>query len=732
MADDLQDIRGQVDSDLDAWDEPRRERAKDMKYRAGDPWDQADKDKRDDAGRPYITVDELSQYTNQIVNGMRTNPLNVTFAPGPPITAGLDQIQASEKGASLYSDKWREIEYRSYAHEAYATAFENCVDGSYGYMRLVSDFAPGTFEQELTLKGVPDPNTILPDPGFQRPDLLDMTRCTVFEPMEIETFKDRYPKAKVVDFGSYLKDASYDRWFLGDDKILLAESWRVKQVLQKVLLVQLPAITPPSGTYGFRPPSTPPPMPIPAKFLEQMPEGTRVLKEREDFVPQVIQQTVNGVEILKETTWPGRYIPIAGCLGRILYLDEAGESKRVILSAIRLARDPFMAYCFYRTCEMEAVGQITKNPYWAYEGQVSPEQQQAIAKSIHEPVALLTAKATTPDTGPQILPLPQRNPMVADLQGFSVGAEEMRRAIQAAMGSGFLPTVAQRQNEKSGVALERIRQTANSGNFHFFDHYKAMRRAMAVIGEAALDTMYDTRRQITVRRQNETNEPQWINDPANPEAIDVRGSYTVDVSDGPSVDSTREAASDFADLLLSNQPLLEMLGPQKAQQIAALAIKLKIKQTGIGSIGDEIVDIIVPKPDKALTPEQMQQQIQQLTAQLQQAQQILQQASQEKQVQIVQQQGKFAIAKMQEDAETQRAGADREVKLAVAELGAKVTRMQLFLEERARLGTQIHDMALAAADAAHEKDMATRESLTALAQPHVDAAATPPAMGGTP
>jgi len=49
---------------------------------------------------------------------------------------------------------------------------------------------------------------------------------------------------------------------------------------------------------------------------------------------------------------------------------------------------------------------------------------------------------------------------------------------------------------------------------------------------------------------------------------------------------------------------------------------------------------------------------------------------------------------------------DNETKITVAELSAKVDRMQLFLEERARLGTQQHDSALAAAEAGHAQQMA--------------------------
>lgn len=713
MSDDLKELRGQFDDDMDDWAEARTERATDMRFRAGDPWSQDDKEARDKAGRPYITVDELSQYTNQIVNDMRVNPLSVSYAPGPPLLAGQQQVQASEEIADILSDKMREIEYRSYAHEAYATAFENCVDGSYGYTRLVSEFLPDEVErQELRIKAVHDPNTVLPAWATQSADLSDMTRCFVMEKRGIAEFRRQFPKAKQQDFEGFAKDKNYAGWV--DDKFIrLAEYWCVHQDPDPLLLVQGPAAQPPGGMLSFRAPVAPPPFSIRKADWEKLPAGFEVVGERLDATrPRVVQQLVNGVEILSETTWPGRYIPIAGCWGRILYLDEGGTSQRKILSAIRLARDPFMSYCFYRTCEMEAVGQITKNPYWAYEGQVSPEQQIEIAKSIHEPVAVLFAKATTPATGQTVLPLPARNPQGADIQGFSIGAEEMRRAIQAAMGANFLPTTAQKSNEKSGVALESIRQSANRGTFHFFDHYKAMRRQMAILVAEAAPTFYDTKQELMVRRRDETHERIVINDPTKPETM-LKGSFTVEVSDGPNVDSTREAGSDFADMLLGSKDLMLLLGPEKANKIAALAVKLKVKQTGIGAIGDEIVDIIDPPQEEGQQPDprlqQAMQHIQELTG-------ILQRAAQEKQAKVVETQGKFAIAQMQEAADTARNREDNETKLAVAELGAKVERMLLFMEERARLGVQQHEMGLAAADAQHEHEMANRAALMQVAQ----------------
>jgi hypothetical protein len=95
-----------------------------------------------------------------------------------------------------------------------------------------------------------------------------------------------------------------------------------------------------------------------------------------------------------------------------------------------------------------------------------------------------------------------------------------------------------------------------------------------------------------------------------------------------------------------------------------------------------------------------------LKAQLSQAAQMIQSKIAEKQVE---QQGKMAITQVQETAETIRDQAANETKIAVAELGAKVDRLALFLEERARLGVQGHEAGMQATDQAHEVAMAAMD-----------------------
>lgn len=711
MADDLKELRQQFNDDSDEWRKPREERAKDLRYLAGDPWDQADKDTRKAAGRPFVAYDELNQYVNQVVNDLRANPRAIAFSPGDD----GDQKQAEQR-SQLYADKTREIEYRSNSKLGFTLGAENAIQGGYGFVKVTAKYAPKSVRnQELWIDPVPDPDHIVFDPFHLRPDGSDAKRAFELEHRRIPQFTQEFPKAKIQNFDSYYNDVQYSQW-VQPDRILLAKYWCVKTRRRKVVIVQPPAVTPPPGMMGMRGPTLPPAIELWEDELKdaRLPPGATVLDSREDEDPYVTWQLANGVETLEEGEWMGKYIPIIPCYGRVLYQPEGGKTTRLLMSMIRLARDPYMAYCFYRTCELENVGMTTKNPYWAYRGQLNAAEKDNIKKSLHEPLAVLEAGATATGMGNQLLPLPQRNVNEPFIQSLSMGAEETRRAVQAAIAANFLPTIAQRQNEKSGKALEKIDRTAQKGTFHFVDHYEGMIRQTGVVIEDLFDKIYDARRKIGVRKADDSTAAIWINDPGNPEAVDVKGRHSVTVSSGPDFDSTREAASDFADSLLGNDKLMMLLGQGKAAQIAALAVKLKVRETGIGAIGDQIVDIISPKPDQEASPEQLQQQVMELQQQLQQAQQLLEQAAKEKESGLAKEQAKterdLLLAQIDERLQPllqQMKGAQ-----ALQQIAAK-TAGQLTVQD----DKQAHDLGIHAAEDESAAQQAKTAMLAGMAKP---------------
>src|SRR5438445_6429413 len=86
------------------WQDIRDEAKKDRLCVAGKVWDAIDpkgKKEREEAKRPFLSLDEVGQYLNQTVNDVRANPRGVRYAP--------TGNGANDKGAEFYMNHVREI-----------------------------------------------------------------------------------------------------------------------------------------------------------------------------------------------------------------------------------------------------------------------------------------------------------------------------------------------------------------------------------------------------------------------------------------------------------------------------------------------------------------------------------------------------------------------------------------------------------------------------------------------
>lgn len=611
----LEEINERFRYAAEEWRDIKAEGAIDMRYVSGDPWDPADRRAREDGGRPCLSLDELGQYVNQLINEIRQHKRAIQVTP---VGDG-----ANDDSAELRAGLIRQIEYRSNAQQAYTTMFENTVQRSYGYLRVLPRFVYSTpilkdgrptasnFEQELIIEPLVNPDLVLIDPGIRKPDGSDMTFAFVFEELSTEEFKRRWPKAKIRDF-------SPDEFkiqapsFIKDKAIVVAEYWTKDETDARELL----QIQTSEG-----------PIEVFADELEKRPSEEFILHSRKVPVTKVTQYITNGVEILETHDFPGEDIPIVCCFGKVLYVDRGDGSKRMILSMVRLARDPQMLYCYYRTAEAEQVGMSTKFPYFVRRGSLKPDQLVAIQKSLHEPVAAIEVETSAEGMPMGTMPeMPVRNPFEPAIQALEVGAEGARRAIQAAIGQSPLPTMAQRRNEKSGVALKHIEETGQKGSYHFIDHYEnAITRTGAIIN-ALLPHYYDTARDVTTRNEEDEAERVRINDPEQPGedgAVPVidESQHDVTLSTGPSYDSERELASEFTDTLVQN---IEMVAGVAGQPAAAKVLASAIRLKNLGPIGQSIADTISPPEQEQgqPNPQQMAQVIQQLQAKVQELSQL--------------------------------------------------------------------------------------------------------------
>jgi Phage P22-like portal protein len=648
----LKKLKDRYDYGLRRWQDTREDSKKDRRYLAGDPWDPKEKQARKDEGRPAMVLDELNQWLNKLTNNVRMNKRGIAVSPR------YDNDKAN-KEAEVRQGIIRDIEYVSNAQAAYITALEGAGGSSMGFFRITTEYEPKSFNQRLRIKQIDNPDSVVMDPDYSEADASDMCWCYVVSQMTKEDFRAEYPKAQIHDFTSEMM-ADAPQWIREDD-VTVAEYWEVVKTKRTLLMLHEPDTGVTASVYEDELPEG-----ITYKALKA---GGHILKEREEEDRQVMQTITNGIEILKETPWAGQWIPIVPVLGKTMWVDFGKGAQRVILSLIRLARDPYMLYCYLRSNEMEEAGMTPKTPFIAYTGQFAGKEAdwQDVNK---QPKAYLEANAKTEATGDAVLPLPERQPFQPNFQSYEIAAEAMRRAIQAAVGVNALPTAAQRQNEKSGVALERISQQEDLGSFHFIDN---LDRALEFAGrqlDDLMDHIYDTKRTVGTRAMDDKYKPITLNDPDDPESVTITSGlpHQVAITVGPSDNSQREAAGDFAELLAKI--------PGVFPRIADLIVRLK----QLGPIGEQIADRLTPpefaaKDGKPLPPQaiaiinKLQQSSQALNVYAQQLEGKIKQLEFEKSARVTDNQSKERQTALQE-----------ETKLTIAELKVQADAAQSMMK----------------------------------------------------
>lgn len=646
----LRDIREDYTYFRDFWRDNHEEMKTDLRFISGDPWEPDDRRNREDNNRPVLCPDELSQYQNATINNLRQNKRAIKVNP--------KGSGATDKDAERRSAIIKGIEYKSNAQSAYTNAFENEINCGMGFFRVTTKIISKEGEVEPRIKGIENPLSVLLDPNAKEPDFSDMKRCFVMDVLRKRDFEKNYPKAQKRSFAADDIAIAPD-WFQGEN-ILIAEYWRID---------------------GY----------------DENGEGGKVT-----------QKITNGLEILETNEWPGSWIPIIAAMGKKVYVPRGSEMKRFYYSQIRLARGPQMMLAYIASQEAEEYGMAPRAPVMGYVGQFETDKD-AWDNLNRVPRAYIQVDPVVDEGGSGILPPPTRSPFSPNASAYEIGFERWRRSVQSAMGITPLPTAAQRQNEKSGVALDKIQSQQAIGSFHFTDNFdRAIENCGRQLDELITKVM-DTARQVTARKADDTHDLMHIVPTGQPmpaaepgqsalgpdDVLDPqKGDFDVTISTGMSYQSQREEASAFVDLLI--QELGELpLQPQQKATLLARAISLK----DIGPIGDDLAKIIDPQGDGEPVPPQAQQMIQQLTqeAQLlhaacQKYQQQIQELEFEKKAGIVKNQGEFAVAKLKIEAQ-----------IAEAEINTKAQVMSERIEF-------VHDMVMQLVGQAHESGMAAQQA----------------------
>ena len=541
----LKEIRDRFREWSASWQEARDHRQKLMRYLCGNPWEQADIDAR--AGRPCLSHDELNQYVFQCVNSARQSKRGIKIEP-----AGG---QATQKTAELRQDIARTIEYQSKAQAVYLQGYQDEVEGGYGFNRVSRRYVDeDSDDQEIVIRPIPNPDSVVYDPHCKEADWSDARGCFILDPIPRSEFKSLYPDARITDFGK--------------EDYLLAPEW----IQEKVVLV--------------------------AEYWKLVTEVRKSKTgKREIVAKKVMQYITNGVEILERNPQPGKEVPIVPFIGLQRYVnDEAQGSRRRLFALATFALDPQMSLAYLVSQEAEEAGLTPKSPYKGYVGQFETDNE-AWEQLTKVPRPYIQADVVVDGSG-NILPLPTREQFTPNFAAYEVAKESARRAIQAAMGINPLPTAAQRQNEKSGIALQKIQASQEVGSFHFVDGYERALERIGRIVDSWIPVTYDAAdRTMWLHQEGKPRRKVVLNSSVPDEdgafnVVSEEEDHDVTIGTAPSAASQEQAASDFLDLLVSNIANLPIDPPAKAK-LLSLAIEMK----ELGPLGKEMAEIISPDPE---------------------------------------------------------------------------------------------------------------------------------------
>jgi Phage P22-like portal protein len=642
----------------------------------GKQWPDQIRNERDAADRPWLEINQLPQFISQVVNDQRQGRPGINIAPASG--------DASEKVAEILQGMIRHIEYESNAEAAYDSAFAHAVTGGRGYWRVCSEYEGAkSFDQCLTVKRIPDPQSVRIDPDYQDPDAGDICWAFVTETVQKDEFHKRWPKADAVSF-DYAGDSDIALWYDGADKIVIADYYRKVETKRKLVVMN-------DGAVGWK-----------DELPKVLPPGVEIVRERDaDDCKVEWFKIAGGEQILEQYEWPGKFIPVVMCVGDEIMVD----GKRLFQGLIRRARDVQTMYNFWQTAATELIALAPRSPWVAAHGQLEGFENDWQASNRRNIAVLEYNPITAAGT---VMAAPQRTQFAGIPTGIVEQANQCKQDLRATIGI-YDPSLGNRSNETSGRAILAREKQGDTATFHFVDN---LTRAIALTGRIMVDLIphyYDTERVVGMIDVEDEAKMVKVNERV-PAPFDLAqaivlndlsvGRFAVTVEAGPSYATKRQESAD------SMMQFIQAYPPAAA--IAGDLIAKNMDWPGSEQIANRLKLLLPPPIQQAEAegqeqpiPPQAQAQMQQMGAQLQQAQQMLQELGQENQQLKSGAAEKAQTAQMQIEQKAQEAQANLELEeqhaLAKIASDEKIAAAQIASKERIAKLNQETELVIASA-----------------------------------
>jgi hypothetical protein len=555
-------------------------------------------------GRPCMTFDRTNQFIAQVVNDGRQNKPAIQCVP---VDSNGDQAVAEKLNGII-----RHIEYTSRAGIAYDTALEYAARVGLGWMRVIPEvMRPETNEQEIRIKRVHDPLSVLLEAGWTEPDGSDALCGFVETTLSNKAFERQYPKAKKEAWDS-------DGWF-SEETTRICEYFYIEEEKENRVVVDIGGerMTVTEDEYW--------------QLAAQIGVKPPVIETFQAKKRRVMWQKLTGCEVLEETEFPSQYLPIVPVIGYELWV----EGKRYLCGMTRRLMDGQRAYNYERSAFVESVALQPKAPFMVAAEAVDGHEDEWRKLNQGNP-AYLTFNAF--DEQQNALPMPQRQMPPAFPVAFAQGGQIASQDMEASIGM-HKANLGQQGNETSGRAIRARQQEGDTANFHYIDN---LSRSIEQLGRIVVDMIpriYDTPRQARI--VGEDGEQSFVKvDPEMGQAVKKEGkkvvainpnvgAYDVRVKAGPSYTTLRqESAEQIAQMIQAAPDLMPVIGDVWVR-MQDWPESEKISQRLKAMLPPQIQQM--EAEDGPEIPPEVMGQLQQLQQQNEQLQQMLQQAAQEAQ-----------------------------------------------------------------------------------------------------
>jgi hypothetical protein len=628
--------------------------------------------------------------------------------------------------AEVLQGLYRQIEVTSRASLARSWAYDRATKVGRGWYRVDKVYDPDgghPLDQKLEINRILNQASVLDDPAAQKTDGSDALFRFVLNYQRPSAIKRRWPKAKITrytDEGLATIGVECPQWVEGntpDERLILtAEYWRVEIETEWLLLLDDNSAAPEDS--------------IPVGRMAQTGDAARRIPRE---TRRVFVSIINAVEELEPAQeWDGQYIPIIPVIGREL---QPFDNERRWMGMIEPAMDGVRLTNYAASGAVEMAALEPKAPY-----ELDPEQidgyqefwQQANTRNFpYLPFHRLI--------NGQVVEKPSRTQVDMGRMGPNMQLLSMGRDFVQSATATFDPALGkQPAAHRSGRAIIALQDQTVEGNSNYLDNLASVSLPYeACVILDLIPKIYDRPGRIARVLDREdaprsvmlnapytldpmTQRPtpamvppgmgqQTADDQTNPvKNYDLaKGRYGVTVTIGKAKSGRMEAGDDALGLILQADPaLMPILGPEwlkfkdfpGSDKAARILTKMRDAQFPFLAEGDQ-----------AMNPARLHAENQTLKQQVME----LSKAVETDQIKA---QAQMSIAGGKDATAINLKRMDNEVKLAVAELGAKVDRISLFLEERARLGIQDHEHAQAQQDRAHETALAAGDHASAMEQ----------------